>query len=190
VIRHSAATPTERNREMRRTRRERKRRTDIGPTLGHPEEELWESLRKEEMIAKDLDTVIETLSKLTFEGTFEDMDGLNATIKDARDVTADTFRDEDHDMDPDHSERDAYRGDLHDHAEKDESDTRSVSEAVSRVDTREAQAKLNDTRDRVVEDLKFLCDSAKAAQRAEEATSKAPRSIEGFVRQCTSSAIL
>jgi len=148
---------------MRRTKRGGKRRPEIGETLVRTEKGLRDGLRTEGMIVGDLDTVIETLSKLNFEGTFEGSEAVNASIEDARDVTVDTFHEEDRDMGVKHGERDAYRGELDDHAAKDESDLGSVSDAVSRVDTRETLAKLNDTKNRVLEDLKFLRDTTESA---------------------------
>lgn len=107
-------------------------------------------------IATDVETVRETLDKLDLGGTQEGAEQLETSIKGAEDVTEEVFDKEDEDLERIQEENKEFEGDLDERRDTSDSDLGKVSDASSKIETKETINELVKAKEAVVRDIDFL----------------------------------
>ena len=127
-------------------------------------------------IATDVEIVRETLEKLDLGGTQEGAEQLESSIEGAEDVTEEVFDREDEDLERMQEENKEFEGELDERRDTSDTDLGKVSDASSKIESKETINELVKAKEAVMRDIDFLKEqidrATDARQRSDEIQKK------------------
>ena len=142
-------------------------RSEVTGKVEESKHEMAEKIEDLDVIAKDSETVADTLD---FSGTTEGTSEVEGAIEQASEVTIEKFNEEDDALEQVQGETEEYEGELKERTDSSESDSEKISEAIGQITTEETKGELQQAESEIRDDIEFLNSENEAARIAREET--------------------
>lgn len=145
-------------------------RSEVTGKVKESKHEMAEKVEDLDVIARDSETVADTLDSLDFSGTTEGTSEVEGAIEQASEVTIEKFNEEDNALEQVQGKTEEYEGELQERTDSSESDSEKISEAIGQITTEETKGELQQAESEIRDDIEFLNSENEAARIAREET--------------------
>jgi chromosome segregation ATPase len=161
-------------------RKEIRTRSEVSERIQKTGNEMEEKESDLEIITSDVETVRGTLEKIGG-GTKEGLEEVERSIEGAEDVTEQEFNREDENLERIQAEGQEFEGEIEEHQDSSESDRREISDASSKIETRETINELEKAEKAASRDIDFLAEQKDRARSAREKSDSVQEKLKARV---------
>ena len=159
--------------ENMRSKSDTPTRSEVTGKIEESKNEMSEGVENLDVIAKDSETVADTLDSLDSLGTTEGAEAAIGAIETASEVTGDIFDKTDEELNEYvDSEVKEHERELDERVDSSESDSEKVSDAIGQITTQETKGELEQAHSEIDDDIEFLTEQEQAARESREETEK------------------